>query len=242
LAGAAALGAAGAAPSGAAKGAAPVGGEAGEKPKIPPWQMGVIGVGLLAALYMGARTVMPSSASDEGDDDDTTTETTDNKTDDGGGGGSTTAPAPTASNPVVISSNGTAQVMPDKAPFTIAVAPNPKISVATMAIVPTDTSTSGPGAAALAAYTRRQYSTRIKLWNTIYIYVFSDAQSAQYFADYQRRRKGAPLGGSDYAYLANLWGTCLARYEYSSGRGGKHIERVLYPAKNPSGWWYTQSN
>jgi hypothetical protein len=239
LAGAAPIGTAGAAPTGAVKGAAPVvGEEAGEKPKIPPWQMGIVGVGLLAALYFGVRAVMPSSASDDDSGDTTTQTTTDRPPDAGGNPG---APAPSPSNPVVISSSGTAQVMPDKAPFTIAVPPNPKLSVATMAIVPTDAATSGPGAAALAAYTRRQYTARIDSWNTLYIYVFSDAQSAQYFADYQKHRKGAPLGPSDYSYLANLWGSCLARYEYSTAGGGKHVERVLYPSKNPSGWWYSRN-
>jgi hypothetical protein len=230
---------AGAAPAGAAPGVAPAATGEKEKTKIPPWQMGVLGVGLLAALFVGARTLMPASSSDDdGGDTETTSDSGDTKPPEDGASTPDT-PAPTAVNPVVISSNGTASVMPDKAPFSIVVPPNPRLSVGTMAILPTEANTSGPQAAALAAYTRRQYSSRVKSWDTLYIYVFSDAKSASYFADYQKRRKGAALNTSDYSFLANLWSSCLARYEYSASSGGKRVERVLYPSKNPSGWWYS---
>lgn len=234
---------AGAGPAGAAKGAAPAAvGDDGEKKKIPPWQLGVIGVGLLAAIYVGARSVMPPSGGDDEDGAETPAEAAP-KTDEGGGAEPAPAPAaPTAANPVVISSSGTAAVMPDKAPFTIVVPPNPRISVATMAIVPTEDGTSGPQAAALAAYTRRQYTAHLKSWSTLYVYVFSDQKSAEYFAEYQKRRRGAPLAHSDYSQLSNLWTTCLARYEYSAAGGGKRVERVLYPSKNPNGWWYSRNN
>lgn len=227
-----------AAPTGAAVGAAPVAsGEAGEKKKIPPWQLGIIGVGLLGGLFVGARAMMPASSSDDDDGGDTT----ESKPADGGGEEKPADPPagapPTAANPVVPSASGNSVVMPDKAPFTITVPPNPKISVATMAIVPNEATTSGPQAAALAAYTRRQYSSRMKLWSSFYIYVFSDEKSAQYFAEYQKRRNGAPLREADFTFLGNLWNSCLARYEYSLS-GGKRVERVLYPSKNPGGWWY----
>jgi hypothetical protein len=107
-----------------------------------------------------------------------------------------------------------------------------------MAIIPTEPGTSGPRGAALAAYTRRLYRARLKSWNTLYIYVFADEYTAQSFADYQKRRKGAPLDDDDYSYLSTLWGSCLTRYEYWPA---KHVERVLYPSKNPSGWWYARS-
>ena len=233
-------GPAGVSPAGAAKGtAAPIAvGDAGEKEKIPPWQLGVIGFGLLAAIFVGARSMMPVSVSE--DDESETPAASAPTNEDPPQGGGEPAAAPTVSNPVVISSTGTATVMPDKAPFTIVVPPNPKISVATMAIVPTEDTTSGPQAAALAAYTRRQYSASMRSWSTLYIYVFSDAKSAQYFADYQKRRRGAPLEQSDYSQLTNLWSSCLARYEYSATSGGKRIERVLYPSKSPGGWWYSR--
>ena len=223
----------GASPAGAAKGAAPAAsGEAGDKPKIPPWQIGILGVGLLAGIYVGVKAVMPASVSDE-DGEETPTESA--PAEPPPADSPAPAAAPTVNNPVVINNNtGTAAVMPSKAPFDIVIPPNPKLSVATMAIVPTEATSSGPQAAALAAYTRRQY-TRIKSWNTIYIYVFSDAKSAQYFAEYQIRRKGAPLTDTDLSTLQNLWSSCLARYEYTPAR---RIERVLYPSRNPGGWWY----
>lgn len=225
-------------PAGAAKGSAPAAsGDAGEKKKIPPWQMGVLGVGALALVYVGAKTFMPSS-SGGGDDDDDDPAKTEEKKNEGGDAPAPAGPAPSISNPVVINATtGTAQVMPQKAPFTIVVPPNPKLSVATMAIVPTESGTSGPQAAALAAYTRRQYTARVKNWDTLYIYVFSDAQSAQSFADFQMKRKGAALGEGDFGSLTTIWSTCLARYEYSN-TGSKKIERVLYPSRNPGGWWY----
>lgn len=235
---------AGAGPAGATKGAAPTAkGEAGEKKKIPPWQMGVLGVALLGGLFVGVRAMMPTSASDDGGESTEAAKTSDGeKTDDGekkGGGG--TAPSvaqPTAAMPVVSTGGGTVAVAPLKAPFDILVPPNPKISVATMAIVPTEANSSGPQAAALAAYTRRQYTDHSRAWSKFYVYVFSDAQSGQYFADYQIKRKGAPLDESDFSFLANLWSNCLARYEYTPG---KKTERVLYPSKNPSGWWYQRN-
>ena len=240
LAGAAAVGAAAGASASGAAGATTVDvGATGEKKQIPPWQLGVVGIGLLAALYVGVKAVMP--ASESADDESGVPADAAPPPDDAGAAPAPEPAAPTASNPVVFSSNGEATVMPDKAPFTIVVPPNPKLSVATMAIVPTEESTSGPQAAALAAYTRRQYTASVGSWGTFYIYVFSDAKSAQYFADYQKRRRGAPLDQSDYSQLTNLWSSCLARYEYSATGGGRRIERVLYPSKNPGSWWYSRN-
>jgi hypothetical protein len=224
-------------PAGAAQGAAPINvGEDGEKKKIPPWQLGVVGAALLAGLFVGVRAIMPSSASDDGDEETTETKKPDGeKTPDAA---PAPAVAPSAAMPVVPTGPGTVAVAPLKAPFDIVVPPNPKISVATMAIVPTEANSSGPQAAALAAYTRRQYSNSSKSWSKFYVYVFSDAQSGQFFADYQIKRKGAPLEDSDFSFLANLWSSCLARYEYTPGKG---VERVVYPSKSPSGWWYQRN-
>ena len=125
---------------------------------------------------------------------------------------------------------------PTEVPFKILVPPSPRQSVATIAIVTTDKNASGPMAASYAAYVRRQYASQSSRWSTVYIYVFSDEKSAQSFSDVMKRRRGAPLSSSDLSSLTSVWGGALARYEYSSS-GGRGVERVLYPSKNPSGWW-----
>jgi hypothetical protein len=203
----------------------------GEKKKIPPWQLGVIGVGLLLAVGIGVRSMMPAASSDgselvmpgPGMEDPAMP-----------GPASGPAPAPT---PAPGNSNSGSSVTPTEAPYKIIVPPNIRQSIATMAIVPNDNQVSGGQAASYAAYVRRQLPGEGKRWNTIYIYVFADEKTAETFANFMRQRRGAPLSGSDYAALSNLWSSTLARYEYS--RNGK--EKVLYPSKNPSGWWYGNS-
>ena len=144
-------------------------------------------------------------------------------------GGGAAPPPPSSSN------QGSSSVTPTEAPYKIVVPPNPRMATATMAIVPTDRNVSGSQAASYAAYVRRQLGATSR-WSTIYIYVFSDETAAKTFGDFMRQRRGAPLSSSDYATLSNLWSSTLARYEYSRGK-----ERVLYPSKNPSGWWYGNS-
>jgi hypothetical protein len=141
------------------------------------------------------------------------------------------APAPAAPTATSPESSSTTTVTPQKLPFTIAVSPNPNITVGTMAIVPTNPNISTGQAASLAAFTRSQF-TQMKRWNKLYIYVFRDQQSAKQFANYQRLRRGAPLSDSDYRNLAPLWGSALSCYEYNNGRN-----LVYTPTDNPSGWW-----
>ena len=210
-----------------------------DKKKIPPWQLGVIGVALLGGIFVGVRTMMPASSSDGEEGDPPTAVGTDS--------GGPAAPPGTPPGPGGMPSPGPSMTSspggvpaPQEAPYKIVVPPNPRQSVATMAIVPTDSGLSGTQAAALAAYTRRQYKGNTKKWSSFYIYVFSDAQSAQYFADYMKSRKGAPLSTSDYSYLSSLWGSVLTRYEYSTSNG-KRVEKAVYPSKNPSGWWNERS-
>lgn len=230
LSGSSAASPAGAAPGGRSAPAATA--NADEKPKIPPWQLAVIGIGVLLAAGLGVRTLMPADSEDTEDDSTPPAAATANDPQPGA-----PPPAPEAVVSAAPQGGGAVVVTPTEAPFTIVVPPNPKLSVATMAIVPTDNTTSGPMAASYAAYVRRQYSAQAKNWSTLYIYVFSDAQSAQYFANLMKRRRGAALTESDMSSLSTLWSSTLARYEYSTERG-KRVERVQYPSKNPSGWWY----
>ena len=207
-----------------------------EKKKIPPWQLGLVGVALLGGIFVGVRTMTPSSSAN-GEETETATKETD-AGDTDNSATSTPSPSPSLppSAPAGPAPAGSVVPAPQEAPFTVIVPPNPRRSIGTMAIVPTDGTSSGPQAAALAAYTRRQYKGRTKQWTSLYIYVFADTQSAEYFASYMKRRKGATLAESDYLYLSNLWGSVLTRYEYTTYKG-KRVERALYPFRNPTGWW-----
>ena len=223
---------AGASAAGAGTAVSSATGDEGEKKKIPPWQLGIIGVGLLMAVGLGVRSMMPASSSVEDPS------SIDIPAPEGGDPGMVAPPSPPQQQTTPQQGGGGGgQVAPPEAPFKIAVPPDPRQSIATMAIVPTQPGVSGATAASYASYVRRQYAGQAKKWSTIYIYVFSDAQSAQTFANVMKRRRGVSLSSSDYSALANLWSSVLVRYEYSS-RGGKGVERILYPSKNPSGWWY----
>ena len=198
-----------------------------EKKAIPPWQMAVIGIGLLVAIGAGVKSMMPASTGDDMGSDIPTTEPFP----------AGDQPAPPSTTAVVSPApGGTVSVTPTEAPFKVIVPPNPRTSVATIAIVTSDKDASGPVAASYAAYVRRQYAGQLKNWHTLYIYVFSDTQSAQAFAQVMKRRRGAALSSNDLASYTSIWSGALARYEYSVA-GGKRIEKVLYPSNNPSGWW-----
>ncbi len=199
-----------------------------EKKAIPPWQLAVIGIGLLLAIGTGIKSMMPASTEAPMDDLPAVTQ---NPTEAG-------APAPAAAPAAVVSAapGGGVSVTPTEVPFKIIVPPNPRTSVATIAIVTNDKNASGAMAASYAAFVRRQYAGQLKNWHTLYIYVFSDTQSAQEFAQVMKRRRGAALSSNELASYTSIWRGAAARYEYSVS-GGKRIERVRYPSNNPSGWW-----
>lgn len=202
-----------------------------EKEKIPPWQLAVIGAGLLTAIGFGVFNFMPSGNTSGGSDDfdDMPMDPPISQE----------AQPTQQSSPVTFSSSGTASVTPTEAPFSVVVSPNPRYSTGTMAIVPKDKNVSGATAASYAAYVRRQYAAQMKRWSTFYVYVFSDQAQAQEFAKIMRQRRGAPLSSSDYASLTPLWRAATARYEYSA-RNGQRIERVVYPSQSPNNWWNGQ--
>jgi hypothetical protein len=215
-------------PAGASRNAPSATSEGEEKKAIPPWQLAVIGIGLLLAIGTGIKSMMPASTEAPMDD---LPAVTNNPTEAG-------APAPAAAPAAVVSAapGGGVSVTPTEAPFKIVVPPNPRVSVGTLAIVPTDKNASGPMAASYAAYARRQYASQNNRWTTLYIYVFSDDKSAQDFAEVMKKRRGVALSSDDMSRLSSLWGAAIARYEYSAVNG-RRVERVLYPSKNPSGWW-----
>ena len=192
------------------------------KPSAQPWQIAVIAIGLIFALFWVGKNFLPSGSSDD---------TLPAASEPGAMPEPGSAPAPAAQTSTSTGTSSAAAVTPQKLPFTIAVSPNPNITVGTMAIVPTTPNISTSQAASLASFTRSQFA-QTKRWNKLYIYVFRDQQSAKQFADYQRPRRGAPLSNSDYSNLTALWGSALSCYEYDNGS-----ERVYTPSDNPSGWW-----
>ena len=223
LAGAASAGGAAASRSAKSSASAIDDDEDAKKPAAQPWQIAVIAFGLIFALFMVGKNFLPSGS---GGDDIPPPVAPGDMPDPGG-----MAPAPAQTTTSPGGSSGSVAAVPQKLPFTIAVAPNPNITVGTMAIVPTNPNISTGQAASLAAFTRSQF-TQVKRWNRLYIYVFKNQQAARQFANYQRSRRGAPLGTTDYQNLTQLWGSALSCYEYNNGS-----EHVYTPTNNPSGWW-----
>jgi len=212
-----------------------------EKKKIPPWQMAVVGVALLGGLFFGVRAMMPASEGEAEGEGTPPAETTPPPAPGPGAppppppSPGMPAPAPAAPGPPPAA--GVPAPPPQEATYKVIVPPNPRLSVSTMAIIPTGNVATGAQAASLASFARRQLPSRItKRWSTLYIYVFADRETAEYFARYMRRRKGRALTNDDYTHLQSMWNSVLVRYTYTTYKG-KRVERILYPSKNPSGWW-----
>lgn len=207
------------------------------KKPVEPWQLGVIGFGVLVAVVMGARSMMggtgnitvveaissapPTTVPDSTSPNTAPTMTT--ATLSGGGGAAAPSIVPAA------------LPQPGKMAFTVSLPPKRGVSWATMAIVPTQAGTTPQAAASLAAAARQQLAGTGD-WKGVYIYVFSDQASASKLRAFQADRDGQPLGQSDYQSLSAIWPRTLARYEYSKG-----WEAIRYPATNPTGWWQGQS-
>jgi len=100
-----------------------------------------------------------------------------------------------------------------------------------MAIVPNKPGISPAAAASLAKFARGQFGA-VKTWKAMQVFVFPDVATANRFNAYQTKRKSWPLQENDYVALKKLWPKVLAFYEYRNKR-----EKVLRPARNPSGWW-----
>lgn len=207
------------------------------KKAIEPWQLGVVGVGGLLAVVMGARSMMSSPS----DSTETVSDTPPTSVPD-----STSSQAAPMVAPAALSGGGgggapSASIAPAALPqagkmaFTVSLPPARDVQWATMAIVPTQAGSTPEAAASLAAAARQQLSGTGK-WKGVYIYVFSDQASAAKLRAFQANRAGEPLKQNDYQTLRAIWPSALARYEYSKG-----WEAIRYPATNPSGWWQGES-
>jgi hypothetical protein len=208
--------------------------EGSTKKAIAPWQIGAILASLLVIGVGGAFMLNRPSAST----DTSTSVVTPPSTvpfvgeapiqvyagSSTGGGGGATAPV-TPAQPTQAG-----QML-----FTVSLPPKDGIPWGTMAIVPSGTS-SAQNPVSLAAAASQQAMTGGK-WDGLYVYVFSDAASAQTFRQYQSGRGGQPLRSNDYSALQRLWSRVPVRYEYSKGK-----EAIRYPSRNPGSWWNGSSS
>ena len=214
---------------------APVGQSASEgktKNSVAPWQIGLC---LFALAAVGGSFAMMSRAKP---DTDTTPYAAPAPPPDAssGSGPAITVYAEGSAGPAGASAVSPAQpAQPGTMLFTVSLPPKEGVAWGTMAIVPSGTS-SNQNAAALAAAACQQAVSGGK-WDGLYVYVFSDADSAQKFRQYQSGRGGEPLKSSDYNALQSLWSQVPVRYEYSRG-----FEAVRYPSKSPGGWWSGSSS
>ena len=211
------------------------------KKAVEPWQLGVIGFGVLIAVVMGARALMggsdagsvvetvaaapPTSVPDSTSRQPPTVVATVSSNSGSGSGGESRS---TAIKPAALPK-------PGKMAFTVSLPPARDVPWATMAIVPTQAGTTPQAAASLAAAARQQLAGT-GTWKGVYIYVFSDQAAATKLRAFQASRAGKPLKQDDYQTLRAIWPLTLARYEYSEG-----WEAIRYPATNPSGWWQGES-
>ena len=225
--GAAAAAPAGMAPKTGGKASAQDGGDSEKKGlgalgAIPPWQLGVLGVGLLLVIGFVVMHFMGGGSSD--DDDGTTNgnSTTTKKTDPvavapGPGGPS----APASSSGSGSGGGGSVPTVGD-VPFVMVSSPNPRTAVATMAIMPRNPPVSSAQAKGVAAFARRQILD-VKHYSDVYIYVINDSQSAQTFREYQAKRHQDPLNSQDYQNLSTIWGNVPARYYYHPQDGHESV-------------------
>lgn len=139
-------------------------------------------------------------------------------------------PGPGAAPAFIASANLPA---PQPLPYTTVVPPNGRFATGTVGILPTNTAITPIQAGSLARFARTQYLRRGK-WKAMQIVVFTDANTARLFADFQARKRGAPLTQADYRQLAdaNIWRNTSA-YLQSAGKS----ERIDYPSKSPYSWW-----
>ncbi len=210
---------------------APVGQSAStEKTKnsVAPWQIAAIVVALVA---VGVSVAMMSRSSGSSNADTTPYAAPAPQPDTGSGRPAITVYAEGPTGAAGASAVSPAQPsQPGQMLFTVSLPPKEGVAWGTMAIVPSGTS-SNQNAAALAAAACQQAVSGGK-WDGLYVYVFSDADSALKFRQYQSGRGGEPLKSSDYSALQSLWSQVPVRYEYSRGN-----EAIRYPSKSPGGWW-----
>jgi len=213
--------------------------EEGEsKEKIPVWQMVVLGVGLLAAGFMGLNATGVLGGG--GDAPDAGLPPTDMGAPSAMDPAMPSAPAPPVSVPGAPGGNGSAAPSAAyTAPFTVVSQANPKASTGVMAIMPTSKTVTPEQAAQLAAFTYRTVVNAGR-WPVFHIFVFNNAKAAEIFKEYQLKRRSAPLSETDYRQLSNIWPNTYVRYEYRK-QGNAGVASVRYPYQNPNGWWQRQS-
>ena len=198
--------------------------EKDQKKAIAPWQLGLVGVGLLLAVGFGLKTALGGS-----DPDASATAVPaiyPTRTDIKGTVGGVTNPGVAIPASPGNGGQGVPAVVPAK--FLMVVAPNPDADWNVIGIVPADPNIDPTAAAAIGRFAK----TMMNSAKPTQVYVFADRDTAQLFGRFQRSRGSQALSPADHASQTALWSRCLARYEFNGGR-----ERVDYPSRNPEGWW-----
>lgn len=166
------------------------------------------------------------------------------------GGSSTTPTDPgTGGDPTATpASNGGPGALPTFAPntnpdppvepvaFTVIAPANPEFKTGTMGVLITKAGVSAQQAASYGRFARQQ-AAQNGHFSEMQVCVFTDRVIANSFMSFQMKRRGAKLTPTEYQQLAanGVWSGTPAFIEFSGKR-----ERVLYPSRNPNGWW-TQS-
>jgi len=209
--------------------------EGGQKKGIDPKMIG-IGAGVLLLLAGGGYMMFGRGGGSSDDSDDSS-----------GDSSSSSSNTKPASNPqpaqsqsstpgsstAVMPGTVTAITLPAVAPqaYTVVVSPNPSVSAATIAVVPTSATITPVEAAGLARYAKNQLQHSGK-WASMQVYVISDPGAARQFANYQAKKNGSPLATNDYSSLIGVWANTPAECDVN----GK-VEQINYPAQYPESWW-----
>jgi hypothetical protein len=214
----------------AAPGKAPMT-DSGEKKKIQPAHLAIIGVGLLVALGFGATQLLGSGgeAVDEFPLPPPKPQS------------SSVSSEPAQPQQAVISlPPGPSPAMPNAVVpaagpvYNIVASPNPREQWATMAIAPVNGQFKEKEAQAVAQFASRQLQ-RSKKYAATEIVVINDTRAAEIFSEHYNRNQQKPLSASDYTdptLVANVWPFTPVRYVNANGK-----ESFTFPQKNPTGFW-----
>lgn len=125
--------------------------------------------------------------------------------------------------------SGLASPSPVPLPFKVLSTPDPNSNWATLGIlISPKNSAQAPG---FARYAADQLS-RNGRWPRISLFVFTNANDAEVFRQFQKPRRGQALQRADFVRLMPLWRRMPVYFEKKGNQ-----ERIFQPKRNPRGWW-----
>ncbi len=194
---------------------------------MQPWQMGVIGLGVLLVGYLAFTTLFPSDSGYSTVDPVGETKMGELPPESPPGPGISDPPpqAPPLPPPTAAPPQDTSK----GAEFTVVAPPNAKQRWATVGILLSEgIDIRRASAAAAAAAQQALVGGR---WGGVHVFVFSDKDAASAFRGYQRGRNGAPVNLSAIPSRLGVSSKVLLRYELT--RDGK--QKLDLPSANSSG-------